>query len=188
MDSVGIIGLGNMGMGMAKNLLKNGYALTAYDIRDEPLQEISRLGAKTTESPRKVGENADVVFVMVLNGPQVKTVVAGAQGLLETMGSGSTIICTATIQRSIMIEVANMAEKKGVGVIDSPVSGGQPGADSGTLTIMAAARKEIFESRRKILAAVGQNIYHVGEEIGMGQTVKAALTALLTHEATFGGR
>ena len=111
MDSVGIIGLGNMGMGMAKNLLKNGYVLTAYDIRDEPLQELSRLGAKTAESPRKVSENADVVFVMVLNGPQVKAVVAEAQGLLETMNAGSTTICTATIQRSIMIEVANMAKE-----------------------------------------------------------------------------
>ena len=77
MESVGIIGLGNMGMGMAKNLLKTGYVLTAYTLRDEPLQEISRLGARTAKSPQEVGENADVVFVMVLNGPQVKAVVVG---------------------------------------------------------------------------------------------------------------
>lgn len=178
MKKIGFVGLGNMGMGMARNLLKSGYALRAYDIRDEPLQEISRLGAQTAKSPKEVGENADVVFVMVLNGQQVRAVVVGEQGLLGTMNPGSTIICTATIQRSIMIEVANTAEKKGFSIIDAPVSGGQPGADSGTLTMMAAAKKEVFDDCKDLLEAVGKNIYHVGEEIGMGQTVKAALTAL----------
>lgn len=178
MDRVGIIGLGNMGLGMAKNLLKSGYALTAYDIREEPLDEIARLGARTAKSPKDVGENANVVFVMVLNGPQVKAVVLGEQGLIATMNPGSTIICTATIERSVMIAVADAVTAKGIHIIDSPVSGGQPGAADGTLTMMVAARKEIFETCKGVLGTVGENIYHVGEEIGMGQTVKAALTAL----------
>ncbi len=178
MERVGIVGLGNMGMGMAKNFLQSGYVLTAYDIRDEPLQEISRLGARTAASPKEVGENASVVFVMVLNGPQVAAVVLGEQGLIETMNPDSTIICTATIERSIMIAVADAAEAKGIHIVDSPVSGGQPGASAGTLTMMVAAKKDVFENCKKVLSAVGQHIYHVGEEIGMGQTVKAALTAL----------
>lgn len=178
MERIGIIGLGNMGMGMAKNFLNSGYVLTAYDIRDEPLQEISRLGARIAKSPAEVGDNANVVFVMVLNGQQVRAVVTGERGLLETMNPGATIICTATIERSVMIAVADAVTAKGIQIIDSPVSGGQPGAAAGTLTMMVAAQKEIFETCKGVLGAVGENIYHVGEEIGMGQTVKAALTAL----------
>ena len=178
MERIGIIGLGNMGMGMAKNILNAGYELTGYDIREAPLKELTQMGAQAADSPREVGERSGVVFVMVLNGAQVKAVVLGEQGLLEGMKSGSTIICTATIMRSEVMEVANAASEKGVHLIDSPVSGGAPGATAGTLTMMAAAKKDIFESNKGVLEAVGKNIYHVGEEIGMGQSVKAALTAL----------
>jgi 3-hydroxyisobutyrate dehydrogenase-like beta-hydroxyacid dehydrogenase len=122
---------------------------------------------------------------MVLNGAQVKVSVLGEQGLLEGMKAGSTIICTATIKRSIMIELANAVTEKGINIIDSPVSGGQPGAAAGTLTMMVAAKKNVFENTKGILEAVGKNIYHVGEEPGMGQTVKAALTALTG--ASYGG-
>lgn len=179
MKSVGFIGLGNMGMGMAKNILQKGLELTVYDIRKEPLKELAQLGAQIAKFPRKVGERSDVVFIMVLNGAQVKEVVLGEQGLLEGMKPGSTIICTATIMRSEMIEVANAVTKKGIKIIDSPVSGGAPGAAAGTLTMMVAAKKDVFESSKGVLQAVGKDIYHVGEEPGMGQTVKAALQAIV---------
>ena len=185
MERVGIIGLGNMGMGMAKNILKNGYELTAYEIREDPLKEIIQSGVQIAKSPREVGKESDVVFIMVLNGTQVKEAVLGEQGLLEGMKPGSTIICTATIMRSIMIEVANAVTEKGINIIDSPVSGGQPGAAAGTLTMMVAAKKEVFESNLGVLQAVGENIYHVGEEPGMGQTVKGSLAALTG--ASYGG-
>ena len=178
MQRVGAIGLGNMGIGMAKNLVKKGFELTVYDLREEPLREMNDLGAGIAASPRQVGEQSDVVIIMVLNGPQVKELVLGKQGLLEGIKPGSTVICTATIMRAIMIEVATALEEKGIDVIDCPVSGGQPGAAAGTLTMMAAAKKEVFQRCQNVLQAVGKNIYHVGEEIGMGQTVKGALTAL----------
>jgi 3-hydroxyisobutyrate dehydrogenase-like beta-hydroxyacid dehydrogenase len=185
MKKVGIIGLGNMGLGMAQNILKAGFELTAYDVREQPLKEIAQSGAQVAKSPREVGEHADVVFTMVLNGPQVKSVVAGENGLLEGLKPGATIICTATIQRSEMIEVAKMVAEKEINVIDSPVSGGQPGAAQGTLTMMMAAPKVVIEDCKDVLDAVGKNIYHVGEEAGMGQTVKASLSALTG--ATYGG-
>jgi len=178
MQTVGLIGLGNMGTGMAKNLLKKGFRLTVYDIRDEALREMVELGAGIATSPQQVGEQSDVVFIMVLNGAQVKEVVTGKQGLLEGIKPGATVIINATILRSIMIEVAAVLEEKGIDVIDCPVSGGQPGAAAGTLTMMAAAKKEVFQRCHDVLHAVGRNIYHVGEEIGMGQTVKGALSAL----------
>ncbi|MGD8297445.1 MAG: NAD(P)-dependent oxidoreductase [Desulfobacterales bacterium] len=178
MERVGLIGVGNMGTGMAKNLVKKGFKLRAYDIRDEALREMAGLGADIAASPRQVGEESQVVFIMVLNGTQVEDVVTGKQGLLEGIMPGATVIVTATILRSIMIEVAALLEAKGIDVIDCPVSGGQPGAAAGTLTMMAAAKKEVFQRCHNVLNAVGKNIYHVGEEIGMGQTVKGALTAL----------
>jgi len=177
-ESVGVIGLGNMGIGMAKNLVQKGFELTVYDLREEPLREMAGLGAGIAASPRQVGEQSDVVIIMVLNGAQVKELVLGKQGLLEGIKPGSTVICTATIMRAIMIELANALEEKGIDVIDCPVSGGQPGAAAGTLTMMAAAKKEVFQRCQNVLQAVGKNIYHVGEETGMGQTVKGALTAL----------
>ena len=185
MKRVGFIGLGNMGLGMAKNIRKAGFELTAYDVSEQPLEEIAQSGARVAQSPREVGEHSDVVFIMVLNGPQVKSVVAGKDGLLKGLKPGSTIICTATIQRSEMIEVAKIVAEKEIHLIDSPVSGGQPGAAQGTLTMMMAAPKAVIDDCKDVLDAVGKNIYHVGDEAGMGQTVKAALSALTG--ATYGG-
>ena len=178
MERVGVIGLGNMGIGMAKNLVKKGFALTVYDARKEPVEEMVGLGASAAATPREVGEQSEIVFIMVLNGAQVKDVVTGRQGLIQGIKPGAVVICTATIERSTMVEVAGALERRGVGVIDSPVSGGQPGAAAGTLTMMAAGKSEVYQRCEKVLQAVGKNIYHVGEEIGMGQTVKGALTAL----------
>lgn len=179
MKKVGIVGLGDMGIGMANNLLKNGFELTGFDLREERLKEFVKSGGKAAVNCREVAENADVVFVMVLNGQQVKDVVLGETGLMEGLKPGAAIIVTATIHPSEIKELEKPLSVKGINLIDTPVSGGKSGADNGTLTMMAATKKEIFEDCKSVLEAVGQNIYHVGEEIGMGQTVKAALQALI---------
>lgn len=179
MAKVGLIGVGNMGTGMSKNILKAGHELTVYDVRTEPLEMLSRLGARAAASPKEVGEASDAVFIMVLNVDQVKEVLLTENGLLAGLKPGATVIITATIGRSQVIEVSQLVEAKGIRIIDSPVSGGAPGAAAGTLTMMVAAKKEIFEVSLPILEAVGKDIYHVGEEIGMGQTVKSALAILI---------
>ena len=166
-------------MGMARNILKSGHALSAYDIRPDPLQELEALGAYVARSPQEVGERSDFVFVMVLNGDQVKAVVLGERGLLAGMKPGSTLICSATIMRATLIEVADAVAEQGIHVIDAPVSGGAPGAAAGTLTMMVAAPQAVYDRGKRVLEAVGKDIYHVGEEIGMGQTVKAALAVLV---------
>ena len=179
MKKVGFIGLGNMGIEMAKNLLKNGFELTGYDLREERLKELSQLGGKPAANCREVAENSEAVFVMVLNGEQVKEVVLGEQGLLGGLKPNSTIIVSATINPSEVREIESPVLDKGINLIDTPVSGGKPGAENGTLTLMTAAKKEVFDDCKELLEAVGQNIYHVGEEIGLGQTVKASLQALI---------
>lgn len=179
MAKVGLIGVGNMGMGMSRNILKAGHELIAYDVRPEPLETLVKEGARAAVSPREVGIAADNIFIMVLNVEQVKAALLGEDGLLAGLNPGSTVICTATIGRSQVIEVAELVTAKGIHIIDAPVSGGAPGAAAGTLTMMVSAPTETFEASKPVLEAVGRDIYHVGEEAGMGQTVKSALAVLI---------
>jgi len=179
MKKIGIIGLGNMGIGMAKNLVKAGFPLSGFDLSEERKKMLSELGGTTVSSIAEVGENSDCVFVMVMNGAQVQSVVLGDGGLLETMQPGSCIVVTATIKPSEVRVLVDPAEKKGIKLIDSPVSGGKSGAEGGTLTLMAAAKKEVLDEHREVLDSVSKAVFHVGEFIGQGQVVKSALQALI---------
>ena len=179
MAKVGLIGVGNMGTGMSRNILKAGHELTVYDVRPEPVVPLVEEGARAAASPREVGAAADTVFIMVLNVEQVKAALLGEEGLLAGLKPGATVICTATIGRSQVMEVAGLVTAKGVNIVDAPVSGGAPGAAAGTLTMMVAAERKTFDAAKPVLEAVGKDIYHVGEEIGMGQTVKSALAVLI---------
>ena len=187
MRKVGIVGLGDMGMGMARNIVKAGFPLSGFDLREERLAELEKEGGTRTSSCRVVGESSDSVFVMVLNGDQVKEVIFGDDGLAKGLKPGTTIIVSATIHPSEVKELVGPLSKMGIHLIDTPVSGGKSGAEDGALTMMAAAKPEILEENREVLEAVSKAIFHVGEEIGQGQTVKAALQALIgtTFAAVF---
>jgi len=100
MKKVGFVGLGDMGIGMSSNLLKHGFELTGFDLREDRLKVLTRLGGKPAPDCRAVGENSDIVFIMVLNGDQVKEVVLGESGLLAGLKPGATIIVSATINPS----------------------------------------------------------------------------------------
>ena len=176
MKKVGVIGLGNMGMGMAKNLIKSGFSVIGFDLDDKRLLKLKENGGSTATSTVQVGEETDAVFVMVMNGEQVKAVVADLVTGLKDRG---TIILTATIRPEEAREAYSIADIEGVAMLDSPVSGGMDGAHNGTLTLMTAAKKSVFDDCIKILEAVSSNIFHVGEEIGEGQTVKASLQAFI---------
>jgi len=176
MKKVGVIGLGNMGMGMAKNLIKSGFSVIGFDLDDKRLQKLKENGGSTATSTVQNGEETDAVFVMVMNGEQVKAVVADLVTGLKERG---TIILTATIRPEEAREAYSIADLEGVVMLDSPVSGGMDGAHNGTLTLMTAGKKSVFNDCIKILEAVSSNIFHVGEEIGEGQTVKASLQAFI---------
>jgi 3-hydroxyisobutyrate dehydrogenase-like beta-hydroxyacid dehydrogenase len=178
MKNVGVVGLGNMGMGMAKNLLAAGFSVIGYDLRPERGQMLAKLDGVAADSLTDLA-GADVVFVMVMTGAQVMRVVAGEGGLKDALSPGATIIISATIQPTEARAVADAIAGSGLNLIDSPVSGGQFGAETGALTMMAAAEKAVFAFNQDVLNAVGGQIFHVGEEAGMGQTVKAALQALI---------
>jgi 3-hydroxyisobutyrate dehydrogenase-like beta-hydroxyacid dehydrogenase len=137
------------------------------------------MGGKPAASVREVGESADTVFVMVMTGEQAKSVILGEGGLVHTLEPGATVILTATIKPAEARDIAGAIEGTGIDLIDSPVSGGFPGAQSGTLTMMAAGPDEVLARCRPAMAAVGRTIHHVGEQPGMGQTVKACLQSLI---------
>ncbi len=179
MRRVGIVGLGDMGMGMARNIVTEGFPLTGFDLREARLAELEKEGGTRTSSCKEVGESSDSVFVMVLNGDQVKEVIFGDGGLTEGLKPGATIIVSATIHPSEVKELVAPLSAMGIHLIDTPVSGGKSGAEDGSLTLMAAARPAVLEENREVLDAVSKVVFHVGEEIGQGQTVKAALQALI---------
>ena len=176
MKKVGVIGLGNMGMGMAKNLIKSGFSVIGFDLDHKRLLKLKENGGSTATSTVQIGEETDAVFVMVMNGEQVKAVIADLATGLKDRG---TIILTATITPEEAREAYSIADLEGVAMLDSPVSGGMDGAHNGTLTLMTAGKKSVFNDCIKILEAVSSNIFHVGEEIGEGQTVKASLQAFI---------
>ena len=176
MEKIGVIGLGNMGMGIAKNVIKNGYKVTGYDLREVCLKELISHGGEAAVSVDQVGQVSDVVFVMVMNGNQVKDVVTQ---LSPGMKDNGTIIITATITPEEIKDTYKIALENNIKMIDSPVSGGLQGAHDGTLTLMTAAENAVFKDCEKILNSIANNTIHVSQEIGDGQTVKASLQAFI---------
>lgn len=179
MKTVAVIGLGDMGIGLADNLVKAGFQVRGFDLRQERLDMLAAKGGTPVKSCREAGEGAEAAYVMVLNAAQVMSAVAGADGLLESMQPGSTVIVSATIGPAEIREVEPHITGKGVQMIDTPVTGGKQGADDGTLTLITAARADVLEANRDVLEAISSKIFHVGEEIGMGQTTKASLQAIM---------
>ena len=178
MKNVGVIGLGDMGSGLAKNLIKAGFTVRGCDLSEKRLAEFEAMGGEPMPSAADVGTHSDVVFVMVMNGDQAKAVILG-DGLAATMKPGGVVLLTATIKASEAREIDASLDGTGIDLIDSPVSGGFPGAQSGTLTMMASGTDAALEEVRPVMEAVSKVIHRVGTEAGMGQTIKACLQSLI---------
>ncbi|NNE81705.1 MAG: NAD(P)-dependent oxidoreductase [Silicimonas sp.] len=182
----GVIGLGDMGSGIARNLMKNGIEVSGFDLSEDRLAAFREMGGNPAASPAEVGAASDAVFVMVMNGDQVKSVVLG-DGLVSTMAKGGAVILSATIKPREAREIGKALEGSGLHLIDTPVSGGYPGAQGGTLTMMAAAPTDVLDRFAPVMEAVSANIHRVGTRPGDGQTVKACLQSLIGAQfaATF---
>ena len=183
----GVIGLGDMGSGIAKNLIANGFETSGFDLSDDRMDAFKALGGKAVDGTGAVGAVSDAVFVMVMNGGQAHEVIFGDGGLVSTMSPGSAIILSATIKPSEARDLGAELEGTGLHMIDTPVSGGFPGAQGGTLTMMAAAPAEVLDRFAPVMEAVSANIHRVGTNPGDGQTVKACLQSLIGAQfsATF---
>jgi 3-hydroxyisobutyrate dehydrogenase-like beta-hydroxyacid dehydrogenase len=179
MQRTGVIGLGDMGSGLAKNLIGKGFQTTGFDLSDARMSAFVAMGGKPAQSVAEVGAHADAVYVMVMNGDQAKSVILGSDGLAANMEAGGVVILTATIKPSEAREIAMALDGSGIHMIDSPVSGGFPGAQSGTLTMMAAGSPEVLERYRPVMEAVSKTIHRVGENAGDGQVMKSCLQSLI---------
>ncbi len=182
MKRVGVVGIGDMGSGLAKNLMAAGFEVCGFDPAEPRAKAFADAGGTALGSPQEVGARSEAVFVMVMNGDQVKEVVLGPEGqggLRASLAPGSVIVLTATIKPEEARQVAAALEGSGLHLVDSPVSGGFPGAQNGTLTMMAAGSDAALEAARPAMEAVSGTIHRVGAEPGMGQTVKACLQALI---------
>lgn len=184
---VSVIGLGDMGSGLARNLVKAGFDVAGFDLSTDRRAALADMGGQPVESVPEAGQGAQVVFVMVMNGEQAKSVILGPDGLAAAMPEGGVILLTATIKPREAREIGAALQGGSVALIDSPVSGGFGGAQGGTLTMMAAAPEEVIARARPAMEAVSATIHHVGTDPGMGQTVKACLQTLIgsIFSATF---
>ncbi len=170
---VGVIGLGDMGSGIAKNLIKAGFETAGFDLSPARMQAFTDMGGVAAANAREAGSGSQAVFVMVMDGSQARSAIFDADGLLASMSPGSTILMTATISASDIRGIGRRLDGSGVDLIDTPVSGGFPGAQSGALTMMAAAPDTVLDKNLPFMEAVSASIHRVGTEPGMGQTVKA---------------
>ena len=181
---IGVIGLGHMGRHYAENLLEAGHEIVVYDTIREAMREIVRLGAKAANSPKEVAQASDIIITALPSPAVEEKVVLGENGILAGAKKGAIIISMGTVQPSTTIKLAKVAKEKGMEYLDAPVSGGEAGAASATLTIMVGGAKNIFEKTKKVLQALGKNVRYAGPQ-GSGNIAKLinnllSLTNLVT--------
>ncbi|RLJ90598.1 2-hydroxy-3-oxopropionate reductase [Planococcus citreus] len=170
--TIGFIGLGIMGKPMSLNLLKAGYQVSVNDLNTEAVDTLIRAGAQFA-TPAEMGATCDVVITMLPASHHVKQVVLDDNGILTNATPGTVIIDMSSISPVASVEIANEAAKRGVDMIDAPVSGGEPKAIDGTLAIMAGGKESVFESVKDVFECVGSDIVLVGDN-GSGVTAKLA--------------
>ena len=178
---VGFIGLGIMGKPMALNVIKGGYDIVVYDVNKAALAEVVAAGAKEAASSKEVAEQCDTIITMLPNSPHVKAAVLGENGVLEGAKPGSIIIDMSSIAPDASKEVSAECAKKGVRMIDAPVSGGTVGAENGTLALMVGGEEADLEEVRPLLDTMAGSIVHCGP-IGAGNTTKLVNQMIIAVE------
>ncbi|OLO26677.1 2-hydroxy-3-oxopropionate reductase [Alkalihalophilus pseudofirmus] len=170
---IGFIGLGIMGMPMVKNLLKHEYTVTVFDLNQQAVDTLANDGAKPASSGKEVAENSDVVITMLPKGEHVRQAVFGENGVIEGSKAGMVVVDMSSVSPVESKEMAERAAKDGVHFLDAPVSGGEPKAIDGTLSIMVGGNAAVFEDVKGVLSAMGSDIVRVGDS-GCGATAKLA--------------
>ncbi len=175
--TVGFVGLGIMGLPMAKNLLDAGYPVVGHNRSEEPVEEVVENGGEDGDSPAGVAAESDVVLLCLPDSPDVERVVLGGENeddpVIEGLSEGMTLIDHSTISPTITTEIAAELEERGVTMLDAPISGGEEGAIEGSLSIMVGGDERALDEQRDLLDVIGGTVTHCGPS-GAGQTAKAA--------------
>jgi len=170
---IGFIGLGIMGKPMSKNLLKAGYELVVCDIVKAAVDEVVAAGARAAANPKEVSKQVDFIITMLPNSPQVKQVVLGENGVIEGAKPGSVVIDMSSIAPLVSREVAGKLAENKIEMLDAPVSGGEPKAIDGTLSVMVGGKKEVFDKCYPIMKTMAGSVVLTGA-IGAGNVTKLA--------------
>ncbi len=170
-ERVGFIGLGIMGRGMARNILKAGIELRVWNRTASRMDELVAEGAKVADSPADVAAQSDVIITCVSDTPDVEQVILGENGVIHGAQSGALVIDMSTISPQATLVIAEQLNARGIQMLDAPVSGGSEGAARGTLSIMVGGDAAQVERAMPVFQAMGKTITHAGGQ-GAGQTVK----------------
>jgi L-threonate 2-dehydrogenase len=171
MVKVGFVGLGSMGLPMARNLAARGHEVRGYDMRQQARDALAEAGGEPALSAAEAARGADVLVLMVVNAAQAEAVLFDG-GALDALAPGGVVALMATCPPGAVEAIASRVLAAGRRFVDAPVSGGVVGAVGGTLTVMAAAPRETFDAAKPVLDAVGDKVFHVGERPGQGAVVK----------------
>ncbi|MCO6557506.1 MAG: 2-hydroxy-3-oxopropionate reductase [Gilliamella sp.] len=170
---IGFIGLGIMGKPMSKNLLKAGYSLVVCDRNLDAVKDVVAAGAESAENAKEVAKRCDVIITMLPNSPHVTKVVLGENGIIDGAKKGTTIIDMSSIAPLASREIHDEVVKKGLTMLDAPVSGGEPKAIDGTLSVMVGGDKNIFDKHYDLMKAMAGSVVYTGD-IGAGNVTKLA--------------
>lgn len=170
--SVGVIGLGSMGMGVATSLLKAGFSVYGFDVRPEALRAFQAEGGSAAPTPAEAAKHAPIIITMVVNAAQTQAVLFGEDGAVPYLGTGAVVIASSTMPPAFARDLAERLAAEGILMIDAPVSGGAAKAREGALSIMASGPAEAFDKAAQALDAIAAKVYRLGDQAGAGSTVK----------------
>ncbi|HQN14156.1 MAG TPA: NAD-binding protein [Quisquiliibacterium sp.] len=170
--AVGVIGLGAMGLGVARTLLAKGFVVHACDVREAVLQSIAAEGAHVHRTPADLGPHVDAVVVLVVNADQTEQVLFGPQGAAGTLRPGAVVIASSTVAPAFAESLGERLAARGLLHLDAPVSGGAARAASGEMTVMASGSTAAFDAAAPVLGAIAAKVYRLGDRPGMGSKVK----------------
>jgi putative dehydrogenase len=183
--NVAFIGLGSMGLGMAKNLLKHGHKVTGVDPSAQARDAFKAAGGLLADSPAAAAKSADVVVIAVVNDKQVESVLFGDNGAASTLRKGCVVMQCATVPAPFARSLGERLARSGHELLDAPMSGGRARAESGELTFMASGSPKAFAAAESILAATSAKVFRLGEAAGIGSLVKTVNQLLAgVHIAT----
>lgn len=181
---LGFIGLGIMGMPMARHLLQAGHSLTVFSHTIAKAQQLGKEGAKVAASPADLGSRCDLVFLCVGNSEHMQEMTVGAQGLIQDIRKGATVVDCSTVAPSVSRRVAAQFAARGVDFLDAPCTGSKAGAEGGNLTFMVGGDQKVFERIREYFLPMGKKLYYVGTQ---GKGLHAKLSQNLVLALTYQG-
>jgi putative dehydrogenase len=170
--NVGVIGLGAMGLGVAKSLLAAGFTVYGCDLRQDILDQFSKAGGKIAKNPAALGAEVDVVITLVVNADQTDKVLFGDEGAAATLAPGSVVISSATVSPDYAVATAKRLADMGLLMLDAPVSGGSARAASGQMTMMTSGPANVYAKIEDVLKGMAGKVYRLGEAYGQGTKVK----------------